>query len=52
VCEIDLLDIVETICEGVFVRDPELMGRLRYRSFGETFAVLQEDCAREKESPQ
>jgi hypothetical protein len=52
VCEIDTLDIVETIREGVLVRDPELIGRLRYRSFGETFTVLQEDSPREKEGPQ
>ena len=51
-CEIDTLDIVETIREGALVRDPELIGRLRYRSYGETFTVLQEDSPREKEGPQ
>ena len=49
-CEVDPLDIAET--EGVLVRDPELKGRLGYRSCGETFTVLPEDSPREKEGLQ
>jgi hypothetical protein len=45
----DPLDIVETIREGVFVRDPDLTGRLGYHSFAGTFTVLPEDTPREKE---
>jgi len=52
VCEVDPLDIVETIREGMFVRDPDLTGRLGYRSFGDTFTVLLEDSPREKEGLQ
>ena len=51
-CEVDPLDIVETIREGMFVRDPDLTGRLGYRSFGDTFTVLPEDSPREKEGLQ
>ena len=51
-CELDPLDIVETIREGVLVRDPDLTGRLGYRSFGDTFTVLPEDTPREKEGLQ
>ena len=45
-------DIVETIREGVLVRDPDLTGRLGHRSFGDTFTVLPEDTPREKEGLQ
>ena len=51
-CEVDPLDIVETIREGVLVRDPELTVRLADRSFGETFTVIPEDSPREKEGLQ
>jgi hypothetical protein len=52
VCELDPLDIVETIREGVLVRDPDLTGWIGYRSFGDTFMVLPEDGPREKEGLQ
>ena len=48
-CEVDPLDIAET---SGLVRDPELKGRLGYRSFGDTFTVLPEDTPREKEGLQ
>jgi hypothetical protein len=52
VCEVDPLDIVETIREGVLVREPELTGRLGCRCLGETFTVLAENTSREKEGLQ
>ena len=51
-CEVDPLDIVETIREGVLVGDPNRTGRLAYRSLGETFTVLSENTPREKEGLQ
>ena len=51
-CEVDPLDIVETIREGVLVREPELTGRLGYRCFGDNFTVPPEDTPREKEGLQ
>ena len=51
-CELDPLDIVETIREGVLVRDPDLTGWIGYRSFGDTFTVLPGDTPREKEGLQ
>ena len=51
-CEVDPLNIVETIREGVLVREPELTGRLGYRCLGETFTVLSENAPREKEGLQ
>jgi hypothetical protein len=51
VCEVDPLDIVETIREGVLVRDLKPICRLGCRSFSATFTVL-EDSPREKEGPQ
>ena len=50
--EVDPLDIVETIHEGVLVGDPNLTDRLAYRSCGETFTVLPENTPREKEGLQ
>jgi hypothetical protein len=52
VCEVDPLNIVETIREGVLVREPELTGRLGYGCLGETFTVLSENTPREKEGLQ
>jgi hypothetical protein len=52
VCEVDPLDIVETIREGVLVGDPNLTGRLARRSLGETFTVPPEDTPSEKEGLQ
>ena len=48
-CEVDPLDYRS---EGVLVRDPELKGRLGYRSCGETFTIIPEDSPREKEGLQ
>ena len=48
-CEVDPLDIAET---SGLVRDPELMGRLGYRCYGDTFTVLPQDTPREKEGLQ
>ena len=45
-CELDPLDIVETIREGVLVRDPDLTGWIGYRSFGE---FTSKDTPRDKE---
>ena len=50
--EVDPLDIVETIREGVLVLDPDLTVRFGYRSFGDTFTVSAEDTPREKEGLQ
>ena len=50
--EVDPLDIVDTIREGMFVRDADLTGRLGYRSFGDTFTVLPEDSPRDQEGQQ
>ena len=41
--EVDPLDIVETIREGVLVLDPDLTVRFANRSFGDTFIVTPED---------
>ena len=51
-CEVEVLDIVDTIREGVLVRDPELMGRLGCRSFGDTFTVIPKDGPGEEEGLQ
>ena len=42
--ELDPLDIVETIREGLLVLDPDLTVRFVNRSFGDTFAVTPEDA--------
>jgi chemotaxis protein methyltransferase CheR len=41
--DVDPLDLVETIREGVLVLDPDLTVRFANRSFGDTFAVTPED---------
>jgi PAS domain-containing protein len=41
--EVDPLDLVETIREGLLVIDPDLTVRLANRSFCDTFAVTPED---------
>jgi PAS domain S-box-containing protein len=41
--EVDTLDLVETIREGLLVIDPDLTVRLANRSFCDTFAVTPED---------
>ena len=50
--EVDPLDIVKTIREGVLAGDPNLTDRLAYRSCGETFTILRENNPREKEGLQ
>ena len=46
--EVDPLDLVETIREGLLVLDPDLTVRFANRSFGETFAVTPEDTVGRK----
>jgi PAS domain S-box-containing protein len=46
--EVDPLDLVETIREGLLVLDPDLTVRLANRSFGNTFAVTPEDTVGRK----
>ena len=41
--EVDPLDLVETIREGLLVLDPDLTVRFANRSFCDTFAVASED---------
>ena len=50
--DVDPLDIVETIREGLLVRDPDLTVRFANRSLGETFTVPAENTPREKEGLQ
>jgi hypothetical protein len=47
--DVDLLDILETIREGLLVRDPDLTVGLARRSLGEAFAVPPRETSREKE---
>ena len=46
--EVDPLDLVETIREGLLVLDPDLTVRFVNRSFGDTFAVTPEDTVGRK----
>jgi len=46
--EVDPLDLVETIREGLLVLDPDLTVRFANRSFCETFAVTPEDTVGRK----
>ena len=50
-CKVDPLNIVETIREGVLVREPELTGRLGYRCLGETFTGLSPAFPKKSGSP-
>jgi hypothetical protein len=50
--EVDPLDIVETIREGMPVHDPDQASQLAYRSYRDTFTVFSEDTPREKEGLQ
>jgi hypothetical protein len=52
VCDVDLLDILETIREGPLVRDPDLTAGLARRSFGDTFMLTPMETSREKEGSQ
>jgi PAS domain-containing protein len=49
VSEVDPLDLVETIREGLLVLDPDLTVQFANRSFDDTFAVTPEDAPRDKE---
>ena len=51
-CDFDLLDLAETIREGLFVFEPDLTVRFGRRSFGDTFTVTPEDTPRDKEARQ
>jgi len=46
--EVDPLDLVETIREGLLVLDPDLTVRFANRSFADTFAVTPEDTVGRK----
>ena len=50
--EVDPLDLVETIREGLLVLDPDLRVRFAHRSCGNTFTVTPEDTPRDKEGLQ
>ena len=50
--EVDPLDLVETIREGLLVLDPDLTVRFANRSFGDAFTVTPEDTPRDKEGLQ
>ena len=51
-CEIDPLDIVETIREGLLVLDSDPTVGLAFHSFGNTFTVTPEDTPRDKQGRQ
>jgi hypothetical protein len=48
VCDVDPLDILETIREVLLVRDPDLTAGLARRSFGDAFTVTPKETSREK----
>jgi hypothetical protein len=50
--EIDRLDLVKTIREGLLVLDFELTVRFAHRSFGDTVTVTPKDAPRNKEGRQ
>ena len=52
VSEVDPLDIVEMIREGLLVLDPDLTVRFANRSLGDAFTVTPEDTPRDKEGLQ
>jgi len=52
VCEVDPLDLLEAIPEGLLVLDPAQTVRFAHRSFGGTFTVTPEDTPRDKEGRQ
>ena len=47
-CYVDPQDILETIREGLLVRDPDLTAGLTRRSFGDAFTVHPSETSREK----
>jgi hypothetical protein len=50
--EVDPLDPVETIREGLLVLDPDLTVRFAHRSFGDTFTVTRKATPRDQEGRQ
>jgi len=52
VCEVDPLDIEETIRESVLVPGPDETGQLAYCSYSDTFTVLPKDTPHDKEGLQ
>ena len=50
--EVDPLDLVETIREGLLVLDPDLTVRFANRSLGDAFTVTPEDTPGDKEGRQ
>jgi len=52
VCDVDPLDIVAAIREGLLVRDSDLTVGLVHCSFGDAFTVTPEDIRCEKEGLQ
>ena len=52
VCDVDPLDIVATIREGLLVRDSDLTVGLVHRSLGDAFTVTPEDAPCEKKGLQ
>ena len=51
-CDVDPLDPVATIRDGLLVLDPDLTVRFAHHSFGGEFAVTPRDTPREKEGRQ
>jgi hypothetical protein len=51
-CDIDPLDPVATIRDGLLVLDPDLTARCAHRSFGGVFTITPKDTPREKEGRQ
>jgi hypothetical protein len=52
VCDVDPLDLVETIREDVVTRDPDLTVRLVQRCFGDVFTVTRKGIPHDKEGRQ
>ncbi len=50
--EVDLLDLIETIREGLSVRGPDRKVWMENRSYGVTFTVTPENTPRDKEGLQ
>jgi hypothetical protein len=50
--EVDPLDPVETIREGLLVLDPDLTVRFAHRSFDDAFTVTRRGTPRDKEGRQ
>jgi hypothetical protein len=52
VCDVDPLDIVAAIRDGLLGRDPDLTVRFAHLSFGDAFTVTPRDTAHETEGSQ